>query len=69
MGKQEDEILDGIMSIHMEGYEVIEKKVKQSGNSGRVYLPVSWVGTVVKVVRLTPLKKSEDQNTEENTKG
>lgn len=60
----EDEIVDGIMAIHMEGYEAIEKVVKQSGNSGRVYLPASWVGCVVKVVRLTPLKDSIDTNTD-----
>ena len=60
---EEDEIVDGLMAIHMEGYEAIEKVVKQSGNSGRVYLPSSWVGCVVKVVRLTPIKDSIDTNT------
>ena len=34
------------------GEEMIEKEVKQSGNSGRVYLPPEWVGKQVKIIRL-----------------
>ena len=34
------------------GEEMIEKKVKQSGNSGRVYLPPEWVGKLVKIIRI-----------------
>ncbi len=34
------------------GEEMIEKKVKQSGNSGRVYLPPNWVGHDVKIIRI-----------------
>ncbi len=34
------------------GREVIQKEVKQSGNSGRVYLPPEWVGKSVKVIRI-----------------
>ena len=34
------------------GEEMIEKKVKSSGNSGRVYLPPNWVGHHVKIVRI-----------------
>ena len=34
------------------GEEMIEKKVKQSGNSGRVYLPPDWVGHQVKIIRI-----------------
>ncbi len=34
------------------GEEMIEKEVKQSGNSGRVYLPPEWVGKHVKIIRL-----------------
>ncbi len=33
------------------GEEMIEKLVKSSGNSGRVYLPPHWVGHQVKIVR------------------
>jgi len=34
------------------GEEMIEKQVKQSGNSGRVYLPPEWVGKRVKIIRI-----------------
>jgi putative transposon-encoded protein len=34
------------------GEEMIEKKVKLSGNSGRVYLPPEWVGKLVKIIRI-----------------
>lgn len=34
------------------GEEMIEKKVKSSGNSGRVYLPPNWVGHHVKIIRI-----------------
>jgi putative transposon-encoded protein len=34
------------------GEEMIEKVVKSSGNSGRVYLPPDWVGCSVKIIRV-----------------
>ena len=34
------------------GEEMLEKEVKQSGNSGRVYLPPEWVGKHVKIIRI-----------------
>jgi putative transposon-encoded protein len=34
------------------GEEIIEKEVKPCGNTGRVYLPLGWVGKHVKVIRL-----------------
>jgi putative transposon-encoded protein len=34
------------------GEEMIQKEVKQSGNSGRVYLPPEWVGKHVKIIRI-----------------
>jgi len=33
------------------GEEMIEKEVKLSGNSGRIYLPPDWVGHQVKIIR------------------
>ena len=33
------------------GEEMVEKRVKASGNSGRVYLPPNWVGHRVKIIR------------------
>jgi putative transposon-encoded protein len=32
--------------------EMIEKEVKESGNSGRVYLPPEWLGKHVKIIRI-----------------
>ena len=34
------------------GEEMIEKDVKMSGNSGRIYLPPDWVGHKIKVIRI-----------------
>jgi putative transposon-encoded protein len=34
------------------GEEMIEKQVRQSGNSGRIYLPPDWVDHQVKIVRI-----------------
>lgn len=31
---------------------MLEKQVNKSGNSGRVYVPVEWIGKRVKVVLL-----------------
>ena len=38
--------------IEIFGKEMIEQLVKDSGNSGRVYLPVGWVGNKVKIIRI-----------------
>lgn len=38
------------MEITTKAYEVIEKKVKASGNSGRIYVPKDWIGKKVKVL-------------------
>jgi putative transposon-encoded protein len=34
------------------GEEMLEKEVKQSGNTGRVYLPPYWAGKRVKIIRI-----------------
>lgn len=34
------------------GEEMIEKQVKASGNSGRIYLPPNWVGHTVKIIKV-----------------
>lgn len=34
------------------GEEMLEKDVKMSGNSGRVYLPPDWVGHRIKIIRI-----------------
>ncbi|MDD5142222.1 DUF2080 family transposase-associated protein [Methanoregula sp.] len=45
------------MKAEVSGYEIIEKTVKPSGNSGRVYVPVDWVGKKVKIVFLEPVEQ------------
>jgi hypothetical protein len=34
------------------GVEMIEKEVRPRGNTGRVYLPLDWVGKLVKIIRI-----------------
>jgi len=38
--------------IQLTGYEMLEKQVNKSGNSGRVYVPIDWIGKRVKVILL-----------------
>jgi putative transposon-encoded protein len=40
------------VKIEVFGEEMIEKCVKLSGNSGRVYLPPTWVGHNVKIIKI-----------------
>jgi len=40
------------IEIHMLGYEVVEKRATSSGTSGRIYVPPSWIGKLVRAVRL-----------------
>jgi putative transposon-encoded protein len=40
------------VKFEIHGEEMIEKTVKLSGNSGRVYLPPTWVGHNVKIIRI-----------------
>ena len=42
----------GKVKLEIYGEEMVEKIVKLSGNSGRVYLPPDWVGRRVKIVRV-----------------
>ncbi len=36
--------------IQLIGYEMLEKQVTKSGNSGRVYVPIEWVGKKAKII-------------------
>jgi len=38
--------------IQLTGYEMLEKQVNKSGNSGRVYVPIEWIGKRVKIILL-----------------
>ena len=46
------ELSNNKVKFEIYGEEMIEKKVKSSGNSGRVYLPPNWVGHHVKIIRI-----------------
>jgi len=46
------DIPKGKVKFEVYGEEMIEKKVKMSGNSGRVYLPPDWVDHHVKIIRI-----------------
>jgi len=48
IGKKEEEKK---VKFEIFGEEMLEKEVKLSGNSGRVYLPPDWVGKHVKIIR------------------
>lgn len=54
--KKNNELNNGSVNARVKfeiyGEEMIEKKVKPSGNSGRVYLPPDWVGHQVKIFRI-----------------
>jgi hypothetical protein len=51
-GKPEDPRPSSRAKLGVFGEEMIERKVKPSGNSGRVYLPLNWVGKDVKIIRI-----------------
>ncbi len=48
----ETDVTPSKVKFEIYGEEMIEKKVKLSGNSGRVYLPPNWVGHQVKIIRV-----------------
>jgi putative transposon-encoded protein len=50
--KEEANYVRNKAKFEVYGEEMIEKEVKQSGNSGRVYLPPEWVGKHVKIIRI-----------------
>ncbi|VVB51502.1 Uncharacterised protein [uncultured archaeon] len=47
------------MKVEVQAYQVIEKTVKVSGNSGRVYVPKEWVGKKVKVFLLESISNGD----------
>jgi putative transposon-encoded protein len=52
MPKNQTSSLQTKSKFEVYGEEMIEKEVKPSGNSGRVYLPPDWVGKQVKIIRI-----------------
>ena len=41
-----------LVIMRMEGFEAVEKTVVRGGNSGRIYVPKSWIGKKVRAVRI-----------------
>ncbi|MHA2298386.1 MAG: DUF2080 family transposase-associated protein [Candidatus Hodarchaeales archaeon] len=50
-----DPIEDQPSEFKVLGFEMLDRKVKQSGNSGRIYLPKDWIGKRVKIIRVSKL--------------
>lgn len=42
------------MSIHIEGYEVVEKTAMKCATSARILVPKHWIGKRVKAIRIDP---------------
>lgn len=38
------------VKLELTGYEMLEKQVNKSGNSGRIYVPIEWIGKRVKII-------------------
>lgn len=55
-----------LMKIEINGYQIVEKIVKPSGNTGRVYVPVDWIGKKVKIVLIEPI---DSDNSNGNDRG
>lgn len=36
--------------IQLTGFEMLEKIVNKSGNSGRIYVPIDWIGKRAKII-------------------
>ena len=46
------------------GFEMLDREVRQSGNTGRVYLPKNWIGSRVKIIRVSKIKEKSNQKKE-----
>ncbi len=42
------------VKFELTGFEMLEKVVNKSGNSGRLYVPVDWIGKKAKVILVEP---------------
>ncbi len=50
------------MKVVVQGYQVLEKKVRKNGTSGRIYLPKEWVDKKVKIVLLEPASEESESD-------
>lgn len=46
-----------IQIFSVSGFEMIHKSVGDGGDSGRIYVPKSWVGKDVTIILKEPLKR------------
>lgn len=58
---RKDSVEDEPSEFKVIGYEMLEREVKQSGNSGRVYLPKNWISKRIKIIRISELDWKESQ--------
>jgi putative transposon-encoded protein len=56
------------MKVEIRAYQVIEKIVKASGSSGRVYVPPEWIGKRVKILLIDPVEEG-NKLSRENPEG
>ena len=54
------EIVRKKVKFEVFGEEMLEKEVKFSGTSGRVYLPSEWIGYRVKIIRVDCLRPEDE---------
>lgn len=47
-----DRAASPVAEFRVYGEEMIEKEVRPSGKTGRIYLPPDWVGKHVKIIRI-----------------
>lgn len=47
------------MKIELEGYAIVDKTAKKSGNGTGIYLPESWKNKKVRAILLEPPEESK----------
>lgn len=47
--------------ITVDGYEMLDKTVAKSGNSGYIYAPARWIGKKVVVILTEPLDNKKEK--------
>jgi putative transposon-encoded protein len=50
--KSPDKVVLKPIEMKVTGYEVVEKRADSGGNSGRIYVPKSWIGKLVRAIRI-----------------
>jgi putative transposon-encoded protein len=48
--------MEQLQDFKFKGYHYVEKTAKNSGDSARVFVPITWAGKKVVVVLLEPIK-------------